>query len=237
MTNVSKIYKFVNNEPGLVITFDKKRYLVISDIHLGLTYHLEYKGVNVPNQTEDVLDYIVKLKKKTRVHSLIIVGDLKHALPGTPHDERKDVREFLESLKKEFKELILVKGNHDTLIEEIVPWLHVEPYLLLGKVLFVHGHRNLPKDVEYDTVVIGHNHPVIKFKDRMGGVYYQRCWLISNSLIVMPGFNVLSGGKAVNDGFSFLGPIAKTIDPEKIKAVLLDGTDLGILKDLEIKRD
>ncbi len=237
MTSSRKgLHKFVNNEPALVISAGGRRYLVIADIHLGITYDLEYKGVNLPNQKEDILEHILRLKKKTRTRSLIVIGDLKHALPGTPHEERKDVREFLEALRKEFKEIILVKGNHDTLIEEIVPWLCVKPYLLIGDLLLTHGHKKIPKDIKYSNVIIGHNHPVIKFKDRAGGIYYQRCWVRDKLLIMMPGFNVLSGGKAINDNkFSFLGPVAKEINPKTAHAFLLDGIDLGVLKDLEIR--
>lgn len=239
-------YRFVKNEPAILISADNKRFLVIADVHLGLTYELEYKGVNIPNQKDDLLEKIYKLKKLTRADNLVIVGDAKHALPGTPHEERKEVREFFEGLCAKFKDVILIKGNHDTLIEEILPRLKVKDYMIVNKCLLTHGHQTLPHE-NYDVIIMGHKHPVVKFRDKAGGVFFQRCWIrdtitidennlqVKKKLIIMPAFNAVLGGKPVNEDYEFSGPVAKYVNTTTAKAFLLDGTDLGNINDLELR--
>jgi hypothetical protein len=92
---------------------------------------------------------------------------------------------------------------------------------------------------------MGHEHPVVRLEDDVGGVRKERAWLRGTlrvepfeqyhgapvdtdaDLVVVPAFNDLSGGTWVNvRGQSFLAPFL----PEALAdadAFLLDGTRLG----------
>jgi metallophosphoesterase superfamily enzyme len=96
-----------------------------------------------------------------------------------------------------------------------------------------------------NVVCVGHEHPVVRLEDDVGGRRVERVWLrgrlapepfeafveddlgIDGELVVFPGFNDLSGGTWVNvRGQEFLAPFL----PEGLtdgQAYLLDGTRLG----------
>ncbi|MFH1420916.1 MAG: metallophosphoesterase [Candidatus Aenigmatarchaeota archaeon] len=225
---------FIKNEPAIKLGDS----LVIADLHLGISYELESRGILVPKQKDIFLKRIKKLVGLTRAKRLIVLGDLKHAVPGTPYDEREELRDFYEQLKKLVKEIILIKGNHDSLIEEIIPELSVVEDLVVGDFILTHGNRKVK--AEGKTIIGSHIHPSVKLKDKIGSIYIQRCWLrdSESKVIVVPAFNELVGGKNVNESVSedYLGPIAKQLNPKSTHVILLDGRDLGTIQSLKLKK-
>ena len=223
---------FVHNQPALVIN----KTLVIADLHIGITGDLYKSGISIPSQVKKMAEIINKMKKKTGAKNLIILGDIKHKVPGTSWTESKEIPDFLSQLK--FKNIIIVKGNHDGLIEKMVnKTVKVKKFVIVDNYFLTHGHRNIK--TKQKTIVIGHNHPHVKFIDEMGGRFTEPVWLIGKlkggkKIIVMPAFNELSGAIVVNEQ-PMIGPIAKCILKKQTHAFLLDGTDLGTLDDLKIK--
>ena len=86
------------------------------------------------------------------------------------------------------------------------------------------------------------------FKDRLEFKTFEPCWVKGNFLkdrvnekypnsknpeiLVIPAFNPLCGGFAVNQkGIS--GPIGKIMDIDNSKIYLIDGTSLGKVRDLK----
>jgi len=230
---------FVTNEKAMV--FEKK--LIIADVHLGITREIYQSGVSLPSQLKPFLERIHGLKRKTRTKELILLGDVKHNIPNITFQELKEIPLFLSSLK--FDKIIIIKGNHDGKIESLIPQdlkekIKIRKSMVVGDYLLTHGHRNVKTK---KNIIIGHNHPNVKFTDDLGNVYIESVWIKGNignkKLIIMPAFNELAGSMVVNDvkssteGYKpFLGPIAKKIVPEKTKLFLLDGMDIGLLKDL-----
>jgi metallophosphoesterase superfamily enzyme len=102
--------------------------------------------------------------------------------------------------------------------------------------------------MQCEQVVIGHTHPTVMLTDRLGYRTFEQCWLQSVPLsdrllekyptshtlqiLVMPAFNPLCGGIAVNRD-SLLGPFKSLIDIENAEVFLLDGSCLGKVKDLK----
>jgi uncharacterized protein len=230
---------FVYGQPALFI----EDYLVISDLHLGISREIYLAGISLPSQIDRLSERLNELKKQTKTKKLIITGDFKHNIPNISYLERKEVPELLTKLK--FKEIIIVKGNHDGMIENLVTGIKnvkVKPHFTVGDYYFTHGHRKAKTTKK--NIVIGHNHPGIKFRDRFGAIYVEPCWVLGKvklekngkttpkekNLIIIPAFNELSGKQPVNDS-EFMGPIAKRI--KEPRAILLDGTDLGEIKDLK----
>jgi putative SbcD/Mre11-related phosphoesterase len=197
--------KFVPDYEALTLG----KHLVIADLHIGL--ELELKGYRIPPQTRKMIDKTKKLLKKTKKKSLIILGDLKHQIPGTPFREMHEIRKYTENIR-EIADITLVKGNHDGGIEAIIPEIKVIPEMKAGKYLLIHGHR-IPKDKTHTGVIMAHNHPVVRFKDKLGGVVQEKAWLVSGETYMMPSFNDLIGGTPAEA--CKLGPIAKKLKPEK----------------------
>ncbi|HLD39395.1 MAG TPA: metallophosphoesterase, partial [archaeon] len=130
---------FIKNEPAMKVG----RYLVVADIHIGITKDLWKSGISLPSQVRRLADRLNKLKKLTKSEGLVIVGDLKHRITGVSQQERREVPEFLELLK--FKKIIVVKGNHDGFVEKLVDdkRVSVMKSFSIGKYIFTHGHRRI----------------------------------------------------------------------------------------------
>lgn len=225
---------FLKNYPAMKI--DKS--LVISDLHIGITKDMYDKGVVLPSQVKEMADTINKLKRKTNTNKLIILGDVKHKVPGISLQEFKEVPLFFSLLK--YKDIIIVKGNHDGNIEKLVDnigGVKVKKSATISDYYLTHGHRNV--NTKKNTIVIGHNQPHVKFIDRMRARYVEPVWVKGNlkggkELIIMPAFNRLCGATIVNKN-RLLGPIAKKLIKSRAHVYLLDGTDIGTIKDLWIK--
>ena len=221
---------FIKNEPAMKVG----RYLVVADIHIGITKDLWKSGISLPSQVRRLADRLNKLKKLTKSEGLVIVGDLKHRITGVSQQERREVPEFLELLK--FKKIIVVKGNHDGFVEKLVDdkRVSVMKSFSIGKYIFTHGHRRIKTKKE--VIVIGHNHLCVKFRDDVGATYNEPVWvrgkLGSKTIVIMPAFNDLCGYFLVNKG-TFNGPVAGGLKNPRI--YLLDGTDIGRVNDLKVK--
>lgn len=228
---------FVTNQKAILL----EGRLVIADLHLGITRDLYRAGVSLPSQLRPFIERIHALKKLTHAKELVLLGDVKHNVPGISFQELREIPELLASLR--FSRITITKGNHDGKIESLVPdsgKIRIRKSVVVGDYLLTHGHRGVETK---KNIIIGHNHPNVKFTDSMGNAYIEPVWIRASSagrkIIVMPAFNELAGSMVVNDpkasseGYKpFLGPIAKKIVREKAKLSLIDGTDLGLLEDV-----
>jgi putative SbcD/Mre11-related phosphoesterase len=222
---------FIKNEPAMKIG----EYLVVSDVHIGITGDLWRSGVSMPSQVSSLAKRLNKLKRLTRTKFLIINGDLKHKVTGFSRQEKREVPEFLKLLK--FSKVVIVKGNHDGFIEKLVKGIgnvSVKKSFAVGNYLVTHGHRSAktPKKI----IVIGHNHLVIRFQDDVKALYTEQVWVRGKAngktIIIMPAFNELSGHFTVNKRM-FQGPVASKLKNPRI--YLLDGTDLGRVSDIRLR--
>lgn len=230
---------FVKNYPALKLG----KALVIADVHLGITYELWKDGISLPKQSEIFAERVKRLTKITRTKELIIIGDVKHKVPGMSKEEIREIPMFFSLLPD--VDVTIIPGNHDGILKKILPKevkVVSSEGLLKGSYLLTHGHRNIAKRFRgAKTIVIGHNHPFVKFRDELGVLFFEPVWVRGKiktdygekNLIIMPAFNELSGASIVNDpDYEPIGPIAKRL--ENAHAYLLDGTDLGELKRIVI---
>ncbi len=225
---------FVVNAPAMKID----DMLIIADLHLGITKDISDKGISLPSQSMGLASKINKLKKSTKTSKLILLGDIKHNIPVISWQERSEIPQFFSLLK--FRKIVLLKGNHDGMIEKIVPKnVKVKDLHVHGSYAFTHGHKKIMTSKK--TIVIGHNQPHIRFQDEMGARYTVPVWVRGplggfyngKKIIMVPAFNDLAGATIVNRD-DMLGPIAKCLDIKKAHCFLLDGTDLGNINDLRI---
>ncbi len=230
--------KFVYNEPA-VVSGDK---LVIGDLHIGLESELSRSGVNAPNQTQEMMDRVSKMLFQNNCSELIILGDLKHGIPWAEWEEKESLRDFVEEMKRK-ADLTIVKGNHDASIEEYINTEVAGPHgYRNGDEYFLHGHAE-PREEAFECkkIYMSHLHAVLKLTDSLGKTTSQKIWLTGETekerekaeLVIVPSFNRLISGQDVRE--SFIGPMKKYLDPGELKAHLLDGTDLGKLRELPRK--
>jgi len=92
--NILKIQP-IQNEPILFI--EDKKILVIADLHIGIETELREHGLNPLSQTEKMLKRLSSICKKYKPEEIILLGDIKHNIPSSTFQERRDVISFFES--------------------------------------------------------------------------------------------------------------------------------------------
>lgn len=227
--------------------------LVIGDLHIGLESHLRRKGFNIVSRTEDMLERIEAAAEDA--DRLIVLGDVKDSVPGSTKQEYTEIPVFFDSLCDLFDKVYVVRGNHDTEIEEFLPGrVVIAPAagMVLDGTGFVHGHTWPSAEVmACRTLVMAHDHPSVMFRDGVGRRTTEPCWLrgrfkeacserypvLPQELIVVPAFNRMLGGSPVNvSGEELLGPVLNSglVDLDDARIYLLDGVDLGRRADLMV---
>lgn len=218
--------KFVKGTPAIVI--GKK--LIIADVHLGVENHS--KGLNIGSQTEKITKQVILLLKENKCNKLLILGDLKHSVTVRPDIE--DVITFIREVKKHAT-ITLVMGNHDGSLQNYLDIRVIDGRGYKdGKYYYMHGHAAPKKESQKCTIITSHIHPVIEFKDNLGGKTIEKVWLISKRLIIMPSFNPLMGGIDIRK--SKLGMIPLKTNKRALGIYLLDGLylcDAGDLPELK----
>lgn len=228
--------------------------LVIGDLHIGVEAHLGKKGVHITSRTDDMFDTVIEAAG-TDVNRVVMIGDIKDSVPGSTKQEYREIPVFCDRLLDAFSEVCIVRGNHDTSIEDFVPGaVRIVPAtgMCIGDIGLVHGHTWPSKEVmSKKTLVMGHEHPTVLFRDGVGAHMSEPCWLRGNfketsdekypqlpeRFIVVPAFNRLLGGSPVNViGSSLLGPVLNSplVDLDGAGIYLLDGVNLGKRSDLMV---
>lgn len=228
--------------------------LVAGDLHIGVESHLGSKGFHIVSRTKDMHDALVDSCDDDTTR-LIVIGDVKDSVPGSTKQEYREIPDFFESLFETFDMIDVVRGNHDTNIEEFLPSrvkLRPATGLKLGGVGFIHGHMWPSEDVmACNTLIMAHNHPAVMFRDGVGRQLTEPCWFKGDFLktsderyrslpehfVVVPAFNRMLGGSPVNvREEDLLGPVLNSglLDLDNAHLYLLDGIDLGKRADLMI---
>ena len=108
----------VHNEPALFI--QDKKILVIADLHIGVENQLKEQGLNVSSQTHNMITRLFSLCKKFKPDEIILLGDVKHNIPSSTIQERRDVKIFLEKIQR-YGVVHIIPGNHDGNIDKLSP--------------------------------------------------------------------------------------------------------------------
>ncbi|MCI4358567.1 MAG: metallophosphoesterase [Thermoplasmata archaeon] len=231
--------------------------LLLADLHLGLGGN-ERLGRGPPEASALILvQTLLDCARKFDAAQIVIAGDVKHPIVGTPRALRPVVFEFFAQLLSEGLEVDVVLGNHDVGLVPFLPRevvVHPASGAIIDGVGVFHGHR-WPSDevLRSQYLVAGHLHPGYRLApsadDAKGK---QRCWvrvsfpkagpppkrpprhapIEAREMIVVPAFNPIAGTEALNrrrpsPGRSFL--FSRFLSRGVARAYLLDGTDLGTL--------
>jgi len=243
----------VPGEPAAVADLSGERALILADYHAGLEVGLRSDGVELRSHATGRRESVLSLLSETDADRLVVLGDLGNAIGEPRSEERSEIEDLLTAVTGRVP-VTVVKGNHDGEIEEVTEALQGDVTVTdgdgvrVGDVGFAHGHTWPAPDVlEADVVCTGHEHPVVRLEDDVGGARVERVWLrgdldgdgfagqydgettpgFDGELVVFPAFNDLSGGTWINvEGQEFLSPFlpAGLADGQ---AYLLDGTRLG----------
>ena len=251
------LLKVVPEEPALIHREGDEATLLVSDLHLGLEKEMASKGFRIPPYSQKMLDRLNAMAEQNRLNRIVVVGDVKHSIGKVEDIDWGIIPWFFEALLDVFPAVEVVPGNHDALIRTLLPQrvkLHSPEGTVIGrksKVGVAHGHSWPSKEVIVSrSIVMGHSHFRYEMRDRFGGRRREAVWLFANydladmlakagyprsrhgegKLVVMPPFNNLVGGQAINakGGFDF-GPIlsSRSFRLSDADIFLLDGTRVG----------
>jgi putative SbcD/Mre11-related phosphoesterase len=233
----------------------ENRLICVGDLHIGLEHEMKLNGVHVPSQTYRMEKQLVDLAPGH--DGVVILGDVKHMVPGSSRQEFREVPQFFRSLMKAYPRVIVVRGNHDTRLEEMLPdgvEMHPASGLIVEDVGFVHGHTWPSAEVmARRSLVLGHNHPAVLFEDGLRTSSVERCWVrakfrarpheryqkVPEEVIMVPPMNPSLRGSPINfEGPRLLGPLftKDMIDLESARLYLLDGIYLGTVADMRVER-
>lgn len=185
--------------------FKKYKLLVFGDIHIGYEEALNKQGILVPRSSNtELLNRTETLLQKTKPNTIVILGDLKHEFGTISETEWRHTIRFLTLLQKYSDQIILIKGNHDKILEPIANTkkLEVMEFYIRDDILFIHGNKILKQATEknINTIIIGHEHPAISITDwpRMETykAFLKGHWK-RKILIVLPSYTTLTEGTNV----------------------------------------
>jgi len=168
--------------PALFLKRGSERVLVVSDLHLGWEVALAEKGIHVPSQTSKILDKITHLIKAQEPTTLIFLGDVKHTIATAEWEEWRDVPEFFEALGGQVEDIRVIPGNHDGNLEPLLPenvkLLPLNGVVLWKDVGLFHGHTwPAPELLGCRSLIMGHVHPTVAFRDPIGFRVTRQVWV------------------------------------------------------------
>jgi len=167
--------------PVAIIKFQKTRTMVIADLHIGWEIALSQRGIHVPTQMPKLLQRLKNLVSIHKPERLLILGDVKHTVATAELGEWHDVPDFFNELKNQIQEIYIIRGNHDGNLEPLLPrTMKLLPATgtAIGEVGFFHGHQwPSPALLACKTLIMGHVHPVVLFRDPAGFRITKQVWV------------------------------------------------------------
>lgn len=225
---------------------DEKRYVAVSDLHIGIESELGAKGITIQSTMMDEMrKELLSLLARENADALVLLGDIKNTVGAISKQEWDDIPNFFKSLSDR-ADVYLVPGNHDGNIRHLVPDsvnVATSKGLVIGDTLFVHGHT-MPSDMRASVgrIVMGHVHPV--FLKQGSVVNGERVWIYLQAkkealfavngtieVIVVPSFNKYLYSSSARGYRKSISPITSRIVQagavEKCMVVTLDGSIVG----------
>jgi uncharacterized protein len=167
--------------PAALVKSTEKKTLVVADPHLGWEISLQAKGIHIPTQTPKLQKKLIDLLIEYKPDALLFLGDIKYTVVASEPGEWREVPDFFEEIKKYVKEIGIVRGNHDANIEPMLPdkiEVHSSSGIVIGDVGLFHGHKwPSPELLGCKTLIMGHLHPVVVFRDPAGFKITRQAWI------------------------------------------------------------
>ncbi|MEM3444818.1 MAG: metallophosphoesterase [Thermoplasmata archaeon] len=225
--------------------------VAIADTHIGVEHHLRKAGFALESNAAWYAKEAVRIGRENRAGILLHLGDLKHTIGRCSAKERLEVLKFIEILQDWFSEVVVIRGNHDGGLVLPDSVKHCKSYVHKG-LGFLHGHcYPEPALGGSRTIVCGHIHPCVRFRDGLGRIKTWRCWLLAEvnrkfrekfglekarRIVVMPSASDFVGMREVNtpalNGFLVSREL---MSGKKSEVYLFDGTFLGSMEHVDAR--
>ena len=170
--------------PALLIEEDTERILVVGDLHIGWEISLTDRGIYLPSQASRIQARLLQVIEEYKPTRLILLGDVKQAIPRISFEEWRTVPEFFETIQMAVGDVSVTLGNHDGDLEPLTPTtVKILPSsgIVVGKrtrIGLFHGHAwPSPEVLASDLLIMGHIHPVVWFRDKIGLWTVRQVWV------------------------------------------------------------
>ncbi len=204
--------------PQKAIYWQKKKILLIADLHIGKSGHFRKSGVAVPQEVaQSNLNKLNDIIELTEPEHLIILGDLFHS------DINNEWKQFIEWRKnKRQLEVSLVIGNHDILETQNYHQglINVFKKLSIDPFLFVHDINALNNHDKNTFALSGHIHPAVQLKGRGRQAMKLPCFYFGKKYGVLPAFGGFTGTHVIEpteDNDIFMIADSKIISQNELK--------------------
>ncbi|MBI5148621.1 metallophosphoesterase [Candidatus Pacearchaeota archaeon] len=182
---------------SLILKKARKKILVLADLHIGYEYALNKQGILVPRQQfKETLEKLKKIFDSVgKIDIVVINGDLKHEFGEISNQEWSETLKIFDFLSEKCKKIILIKGNHDTILEPLAKKrnLEIKEFVCFDDLCILHGDKILLNKEIYVSkiLIIGHEHPAISLQEGAKQEIY-KCFLLGKwkdkKLIIQPSF-------------------------------------------------
>ena len=175
--------------------------IIISDLHLGFEESLGKQGVLVPRlQFKNIIKRLDWITHHVAVEQVVLNGDVKHEFGTISKQEWREVLRLIEYFEKKGIKILIVKGNHDTVLGPIARKKQLKEVKEARhkNILMTHGDY-IPAKLA-PIIIMGHEHPAITLREKAKAEKF-KCFLKGkykkSMLIVQPSFNPLTEGTDV----------------------------------------
>lgn len=213
---------------------DDENLLVIADLHLGYEGALLEQGVSIPRfQKKVMMERLTRLLEKYEPSRILIDGDFKHEFSKNLVQEWEEVNEVLDFISDK-ADVELIRGNHDNFLRTILSkkGLDLSMTSSLGGYTFAHGHNKISWK---GSLVMGHEHPSLGLRDKIGATAKLPCFLVTRNVIVLPAFSPLALGTDVTT-LDFISPPLEGISADESHVYAIEEKtgllDFGKLEDI-----
>ncbi len=226
--------------PALQIN-NEKRILIIADLHMGIESDLRLHGIHLQSRGQDRINRLTELVKEASPDIILLLGDVKHRVPGTSWQEFRELPSLFSDLRR-LAQIRITPGNHDPGIEEFLRPEEILPKegSLLDGVGVLHGHTKPDPSLVGHLIIAGHHHPVVSLSDEVGIALRTPCYVLAElsddlfeekaesgektRILMVPAFNEFSGYGIEKTFRSPFSPLSRAVVTETAECLLADGS-------------
>jgi DNA ligase-associated metallophosphoesterase len=179
--------------PQKAVYWQKKKMLLVADLHIGKSGHFRSNGIPVPQQVNSSnLERLDQLIEQMDPRHLIFLGDLFHSKLNEEWQQFKGWRQQYPGI-----EVTLVIGNHDILSKNHYHASHISVFkrLTIDPFLLVHDIETIPESVDPTThyPLGGHIHPALQVKGKGRQKMKFPCFYFGEQAGILPAFGQFTG--------------------------------------------
>ncbi len=179
--------------PQKAIYWQKKKMLLVADLHIGKSGHFRRNGIPVPQQVNTGnLEKLDQLIEQIEPCHIIFLGDLFHSKLNEEWQQFKSWRQQYPGI-----EVTLVIGNHDILSKSYYHASHISVFkrLTIEPFLLVHNIDTIPSTIDLSSKypLGGHIHPALQIKGKGRQKMKFPCFYFGEKAGILPAFGQFTG--------------------------------------------